>query len=180
MKKVLSFLHKNGQFKIAIPVLLIGFILQGILIGKYLPKFLLVSKGLKNPDQLFFYELEYQVNLFQTLGSKGRALYAEMLSVDCLYAIVSATGFALLFAALVKKEKWYISLPLLLGVSDILENISQLLLIYLFPEITALEVLIASVFSSTKMILSIICVSLILWYIGRNIYNWLKQKSIGK
>ena len=177
MNKVLSFLFKNGRYKIAIPILIVGFILQGILIGKYLPESLLFSDNIKNPDQLFSYDLAYLKSLYQALGKDGRAFYVEMLGVDFLYAIISGIGYSLLLASLIKKEKWYIMLPLLLAISDILENISQLILMRFFPKIPAFGVLTASLFSSIKMMLSLVCILLILFFIIKHIFNWVTIKN---
>ncbi|AKP52866.1 MULTISPECIES: hypothetical protein [Bacteroidota] len=177
MKKILHVLSKKGQYKIAFPIIILGFVLQAILILKYLPEFLSYSNGVKNPDQLFSYNFEYLSNLYQQLGEEGRAFYSEMLGVDFLYTTISGIGYCLLLAALVKKEKWYIILPLFLAISDVFENISQLLLMSLFPKISTSEVSIASIFTSTKMTLSIICVVLILFFIVKNVFNWIKTRS---
>ncbi|MBM1106381.1 hypothetical protein JQC67_09555 [Aurantibacter crassamenti] len=177
MKKILHVLYKKGQYKIAFPIIILGFVLQAILILKYLPEFLSYSNGVKNPDQLFSYNFEYLSNLYQQLGEEGRAFYSEMLGVDFLYTTISGIGYCLLLAALVKKVKWYIILPLFLAISDVFENISQLLLMSLFPKISTSEVSIASIFTSTKMTLSIICVVLILFFIVKNVFNWIKTRS---
>jgi len=54
-------------------------------------------------------------------------------------------------AALVKKEKWYIILPLFFTPSDIFENISQIILMNNFQAIFTSGVAISSAFSSIKM-----------------------------
>ena len=115
-------------------------------------------------------------SLYQIIGEQGRKLYFEMLSIDFLYTIISGIGFSLLLAALVKKRKWYIMLPLFLASSDICENISQIVLMNNFPKITTLGVFISSTFSSTKMLLSLISISLILFYLGRNLVLWIKKE----
>lgn len=177
MKKVVNFIYKNGKYKIAIPVLIVGFILQAILIIKYLPEFLNYSNNIKNPDQLFSYNLDYITNLYQILEEQGRKFYFEMLSIDFLYTIISGMGFSLLLAALVKKRKWYIVLPLFLSLSDICENISQIVLMNNFPEITTFGVFISSTFSTTKMLLSLMSVSLILFFLVKNLVQWIKRNN---
>lgn len=177
MKKVVNFIYKSGKYKIAIPVLIVGFILQAILIIKYLPEFLNYSNNIKNPDQLFSYNLDYITNLYQILEEQGRKFYFEMLSIDFLYTIISGMGFSLLLAALVKKRKWYIVLPLFLSLSDICENISQIVLMNNFPEITTFGVFISSTFSTTKMLLSLMSVSLILFFLVKNLVQWIKRNN---
>ncbi len=172
MKKLLDFLFKKGKYKIAIPTLIVGFILQSILINIYLPEFLIHSNNIKNPDQLFSYNLEYIKTLYQALGIEGRAFYVEMLGIDFLFAAISGVGYSLLLATLIKERRWYILMPIILAISDILENISQLFLMSLFPDINFFVTGISSLFSSTKMTLSIICVALILFFIAKTIYLW--------
>lgn len=177
MKKLTSFFLKNGKYKIALPVLALGFALQALLITDYLPKFLQYSDQLKNPDQLFTYNYQYIVNLYQKLGEEGRNFYFKMLGVDFLYTTISGIGYSLLLAALVKKEKWYIMLPLFLTFSDVFENVSQIILMNNFPEISALGVTISSAFSTIKMIGGAISLLLILFFIGKNIIHWVTNKK---
>lgn len=173
----MSFFFKNGKYKIALPVLGFGFALQALLIIDYLPEFLQYSDNVKNPDQLFTYNYEYIVNLYQKLGEEGRNFYFKMLGVDFLYTTISGIGYSLLLAALVKKEKWYIMLPLFLTFSDVFENVSQIILMNNFPEISALRVTLSSAFSSIKMIGGATSLSIILFFIGRNIIDWVKNKK---
>jgi hypothetical protein len=173
MNKLLDWLSRNGQYKIAIAVLLPGFLLQALLIGKYLPEFLSFSGGIKNPDQLFAYDWAFLTHLYQTLGAEGRRLYAEMLGVDFLYTLLANTGYALLLAALVSKRTWYIILPLVVMLSDILENIAQLILMNRFPNINAVGVGLSSFFSTAKMVLSLICVVLILFFVVKRLAKFI-------
>tara|TARA_R110000868_G_scaffold411291_1_gene702874 strand:- start:2019 stop:2561 length:543 start_codon:yes stop_codon:yes gene_type:complete len=177
MKKLMSFFLKNGKYKIALPILAFGFVLQALLIIDYLPEFLHYSDNVKNPDQLFTYNFEYIVDLYQKLGEEGRKFYFKMLGVDFFYTTISGVGYSLLLAALVKKEKWYIILPLFLTLSDVFENISQIILMNNFPKISTPGVVISSTFSSIKMIGGAIILSLILFFISKNIFNWVKNKK---
>lgn len=180
MKKLISFFFKNGKYKIALPVLALGFALQALLIIDYLPEFLHYSDNVKNPDQFFTYDVEYIVDLYQKLGEEGRQFYFKMLGVDFFYTTISGVGYSLLLAALVKKEKWYIILPLFLTLSDVFENISQIILMNNFPNISTSVVAISSAFSSIKMTGGAIILSLILFFTGKNIINWVKNKKTTK
>ena len=176
MKKLINFFLRNGKFKIAFTVLAIGFALQALLILHYLPEFLHYSDNVKNPDQFFTYNFEYIIDLYQKLGEVGRNLYFKMLVADFFYTTISGTGYSLLLAALIKKEKWYIILPLFLTFSDIFENVAQIILMNSFPEISPLGVFVSSLFSSVKMTGGIISLLLILFFAGKNIFNWIKIK----
>ena len=174
MESVIEFLHQNGKYKFALPILLVGFGLQYVLISVYLPEFLSYSGGLKNPDQLFSYDLDYLSNLYETLGTKGQEFYKGMLYMDFGYTSISAFGYALLLAALSKQRKWFILLPIGLALFDISENICQLILMNQWPTISQLTAAISSVFTSLKMVLSMASVPLILFFIIRNLISWIK------
>ncbi|PXY46104.1 hypothetical protein [Flavobacterium hydrophilum] len=176
MKKLINFFLRNGKFKITFPVLAIGFALQALLIVHYLPEFLHYSDNLKNPDQLFTYNFEYITNLYQKLGEVGRKFYSKMLVVDFFYTTISGMGYSLLLAALIKKEKWYVVLPFLLTLSDIFENVAQIILMNNFPQISPFGVFVSSLFSSVKMTGGVISLLLILFFTGKNIFNRMKIK----
>lgn len=177
MKKLVRFIFKNGKYRVAFPVLAIGFVFQALLIFAFLPEFLQYSENVKNPDQFFTYNVEYIVDLYQKLGEEGRAFYVKMLAVDFFYTTISGLGFSLLLAALVKKETWYIVLPLLLTLSDVFENIAQIVLMHNFPQISTSGVFISSTCSSIKMIGGAISLSMILFFTAKNIFNWVKSKK---
>ncbi|WP_300666317.1 hypothetical protein [Fluviicola sp.] len=177
MKKLTRFFFKNGKYQIALPLLTVGFALQALLIIDYLPEFLRYSDNVKNPDQFFSYNFEYIADLYQKLGEEGRKFYLKMLGVDFFYTIISGVGYSLLLAALVRKEKWYIMVPLFLTLSDIFENISQIILMNHFPEISASGVAISSTFSSIKMTGGAISLSFILFFMGKNIIHWVKKRK---
>ncbi len=85
------------------------------------------------------YNFQYILNLYQTLGAKGIDSYASMLYMDFAYLSISALGWSLLLAALVRKNKWYITLPFFMAFFDIGENIMQLILMQQFPSISLLD-----------------------------------------
>lgn len=177
MKAFKQFVFRYGKYQYALPVMMIGFALQAVLIFKYLPRFLAYSGGIKNPDQLFSYDFKYLSNLYQALGEKGRNYYAQMLGVDFFYTSISAFGFAFLLAALVKKEQWVILLPFCPALVDVGENIGQLVLMGYFPNISSSGAMLASGLSSIKMLLGLISMALILFYVIKNLIFWLMKKS---
>lgn len=177
VKKLTHFFFKNGKYKIVLPVLALAFALQALLILGYLPEFLHYSDNVKNPDQFFTYNFEYIADLYQKLGEEGRKFYFKMLAVDFFYTTISGVGYSLLLAALVKKEKWYILLPLLLTLSDVFENVSQIILMNNFPQISPLGVAISSTFSAIKMTGGAISLSFILFFTAKNLIHWVKNKK---
>lgn len=175
LKNILNLLDRYGKYSIAIPIILVGVILQRILVSIYLPNFLSFSDGLMNPDQLFSYDLPYLERLYQKLGEDGRKYYAEMLGIDFIFAFIMATGLSLLLSALNKTPKWYFLLPCLLALSDFLENASQLLLLNLYPKLNVLLSSFSSYASSMKMSLSLACLLLVTWHIFKRIMIWFRQ-----
>lgn len=177
MKAFKQFVFRYGQYQYALPVMMLGFALQAVLIFRYLPRFLIYSGGIKNPDQLFSYDFKYLSTLYQALEENGRNYYAQMLGVDFFYTTISAFGFAFLLAALVKKERWLIILPFCPALVDIGENIAQLVLMGSFPKISPDGVILASALSSVKMLLGLISITLILFHVIKNLIFWLRRKS---
>lgn len=177
MEKIINLIFENGKYKIALSTLGIGFALQALLITYYLPEFLHYSGNIKKPDQLFTYNVDYVVYLYQKLGNEGRKFYIKMLIVDFFYTSIAGIAYSLLLATLVKKRKWYIILPLVLTISDIIENTFQIGLLNSFPKITSLGVALSSLFSSIKMIGGAIILSLLLFHISKNLLNWIKNKN---
>lgn len=175
LKNILNLLDRYGKYRIAIPIILVGVILQRILVSIYLPNFLSFSDGLVNPDQLFSYDLSYLERLYQNLGEDGRKYYAEMLGIDFIFAFIMATGLSLLLSALNKTPKWYFLLPCLLALSDFSENASQLLLLNLYPKLNVLLSSFSSYASSMKMSLSLACLLLVTWHIFKRIMIWFRQ-----
>lgn len=177
MKKLIDFIFKYGKFKYALSVLLIGIVFQIFIFSNFLPDFLIYSGGIKNPDQLFWYNYEYINNLYQKLGAKGLNAYASMLYIDFVYLSFSALGYSLLLSALVKRRVWYIAIPIFMAFFDIGENLFQLVLMNQFPSISSIGVQISSLFSSLKMLSAIIGVLLILIFLVRNILMLVNKKS---
>ncbi len=130
---------------------LIAFILasiaQAYMLMVQTPAFFEVSEGMKMLDLLQSYNQDYILELFTTLGSKGRELYLSLIRVDFVYAVLAAfsyTGILVLLlkpAQLVKPLFVYLaSLGLLYGVGDVLENISNVILLNSFPEVNSIWV----------------------------------------
>jgi hypothetical protein len=176
MKKLIDFIFKFGKFKYAFSFILIGIVVQIFIFSSFLPDFLIYSGGIKNPDQLFWYNYEYINNLYQKLGVNGLNAYASMLYIDFVYLSISALGYSLLLSTLVKKRVWFITIPMFMAFFDIGENLSQLVLMNQYPSISSIGVQISSLFTSLKMVSAIIGVLLILFFVLRNIVIWVNKK----
>jgi hypothetical protein len=121
--------------------------------------FLEFSGGLKNPDQLFGYNASILLEIFEQLGSQGRKFYSKMLWVDNIYTLSTGIGFCLLLGYLVKKEKWYVLLPLTFTVFDLLENTFHMVFLLVYSSISSGLVNLASmltIFKYTFGIMSIL------------------------
>ncbi|WNJ18269.1 hypothetical protein [Pontibacter sp. G13] len=175
MKKLITFLHENGTYAVAISTLAVGFCIQYVLIAHFLPAFLDHAGGLKNPDQLLSYSAAYLEELYGMLGVEGRAFYAQMLSVDFGYATISGVGYSLLLAALSKQRKWFILLPLMTTLFDVAENTLQLILMRQYPMLSPTGVTVASVLTSAKMITGMVVLLLIMYWVGANVVRWARS-----
>ncbi|MDJ0757210.1 MAG: hypothetical protein QNJ45_27000 [Ardenticatenaceae bacterium] len=154
-------------------VLLVGaFTLQYFLISEYLPRFLEYSKGLLNPDQLFWYSAGQLEQLYLTLGAPGRKFYQSMLRLDFFYATFAGLGYSLLLYLLSKNTRWKMIfvVPLLMTFFDYFENLAQLYLLQNFPEIDPGIALLSAASSFLKLTSSGIGIFLVIGFVGRAAY----------
>lgn len=149
-----------------------SFSFQFLLVESYLPRFLVYSSGIKNPDQMFWYSKKWLSHLYDTLGDEGRSFYVQMLSMDFVYIIFTALAFSGLMYILSRRTRiWWISFaPALAASFDILENSAQLVLLNNFPELSSLLVTTSSVASFMKMSLMAFIMVAIIILISRILY----------
>ncbi|MEL7005646.1 MAG: hypothetical protein AAFN93_23390 [Bacteroidota bacterium] len=116
------------------------------------------------------YSLE-EINLFFTeLQSEGREIHRRSTSItDSIFAIANVLLFILIYAFFLRKithqnSNWlYLSLlPLILMVSDFMENFNTIRLLDSFPELDSASVQYASQITSTKLFLVDIALGLLL------------------
>ncbi len=157
--------------------LAVAFFLQYILIGKFLPEFYGFSEGIKNPDQLFWYTKDWLKRLYGVLGAEGRMFYQKMLLVDFFYAGFAAAGYAMLLFLLAKNTKWRwtFATPLVMTFFDYLENVSQIILLNMYPIVNSAMAFVSSVFSLLKMTFSFIGILLVVIFVLRLIILGIKR-----
>jgi hypothetical protein len=130
-----------------------------------IPQVMAFSGGMKLFDLMpAGYDLEYAKSLLQQLGEEGRNLYlTRQLPVDLFYPLLSAIAYTLLMAWLFKRLNfidkpvfWLCLIPFMAGLFDYLENISIILMITSYPEVSGLLAHFANAFTVIKSMLSVL------------------------
>ncbi len=130
---------------------LVAFILASIAQAYMLlvqtPAFFEVSDGMKMLDLLQSYDKTYILELLETLATKGSEVYLNLIRVDFIYACLAAFSYTGILVLLLKPAKllkpvfvYLASLGLLYGLGDVLENISNTILLNTYPNISDLWV----------------------------------------
>lgn len=126
-----------------------------------IPKTVAFSNGMKLLDMMpTGYDIEYVNKLFSSLGDNGREIYlTHQIPVDMIYPGLFAVSYGVLMAYFLKKiNKFYAPyiylclLPIIAGISDYLENIGIISMLYSYPNFTETTVNTTSIFSVVKSI----------------------------
>ncbi|MBQ6065870.1 MAG: hypothetical protein IJK89_03535 [Clostridia bacterium] len=130
----------------------------------YIPQIESAAQGLRCFDMRFGYSVEEAREFLNALTQEGRNTYlTRQLPLDCVYPLVYASFFALLFKALYGKKTALVFLPLLLAVADYVENVSVLLMLRHNPVyLNDIQVTIASYATIIKTAMMYLCFILIL------------------
>lgn len=121
-------------------------------------------------DVLPRYNLNEVEKYFLIYGEEGRRLYAwASLSLDLLFPVCYMTLFIGLILLLTGSNifRWLIILPIMLGVIDITENIQICFMLIQYPEITDVQVNLASSTTSFKHYITnstLVCIILLSIY----------------
>ena len=124
-----------------------------------IPKVMEFAGGLKLLDMMpAGYDIHDVNALFKALGENGRKAYLyNQLPVDMIYPLLFGVGYCLLFAYFLQKLKlqdslfFYICLlPPLAGISDYVENIGIIKMIFEYPSVSSTSVVITNTFSVVK------------------------------
>ena len=106
-------------------------------------------------DASFGYTYEQAIAVLTEYGEEGRVLYVWMsLSLDTLLP-VAYTSF---LVGLIKRLQtftwmsWFIVLPILSGCLDILENVQLIVMMFQYPEISEIQVNVASTITQLKFL----------------------------
>ncbi len=85
---------------------------------------------------------KYILELLETQGTKGSEEYLSLIRIDFFYACLAAFSYTSILVLLLKPAKLikpvFVYLGLLYGVGDVLENISNTLLLNTYPNISTL------------------------------------------
>lgn len=108
------------------------------------------------------YTFSYSMRLLEALGVAGRDTYLyTQLPLDFVYPALFAISFCLLMAWVISKGRtrnlgvYYVCvLPIVVGILDYLENIQIILMIRAYPDITERQVMLASVTTVGKSVLT--------------------------
>lgn len=150
-------LRRFFQFAAGTKPLIISFV--GVLV-----MVLLVFPALPVGGELLDVKLSYNLADVQAAmlqyGPQGRAVYAlASPTVDTLFPIMYVTFLAgLLYRFRPSERLWLLALiPVFAGAWDLCENAQITTLLLQFPDISARQVAVASIFTSVKHVLSAVC-----------------------
>lgn len=147
--------NKTKIIRVAVTIIFFACLL---VMRGYDPNFQALSNGAGTLDMRFHYSSIEAYKLFDTLSAHGRLLYIRILLIDFVFI----TSFALVQNLILKsimgkallKTGWRCALAIsyLRGLSDVIENISLLIMINRFPSELPRLVAFSSFFTTLKFI----------------------------
>lgn len=147
-----------NKIRIFRATVILVFVVCLLLMRGYEPHFLALSNGAATLDMRFHYSSVEAYKLFDTLGIQGRLLYIRILLIDFIFiasfALVQNYILKFVMGKALLKTRWrrMLAISYLRGLSDVIENISLLILINKFSlEIPGL-VAFSSFFTTLKFI----------------------------
>jgi len=155
--------NKAQILRVAVTMVFVSCLLM---MRSYDPNFQALSHGAGTLDMRFHYSSIEAYKLFDILNAQGRLLYIRILLIDFIFI----TSFALVQNFILKsimgkallktKWRWAFAISYLRGLSDVIENISVLIMINRFPSELPGLVAFSSFFTTLKFI------SLGLWLVS--------------
>lgn len=158
-------IHKNISGKKVLLLFILANLVYATMLIITIPEVMHYSGGMKILDMMpTGYDAHYVNTLFNTLGIQGRHAYLyHQLPLDLIYPALFGINSCLVLAYFLDKLKkldgplFYLSfIPLFSGLFDYVENIGIISMLRNYPNISALQVQITSVFSVLKSILTTI------------------------
>lgn len=139
------------------------------------------AHGTSMLDGIFYYSPSEIHRIIGAYGDKGRKLYiAVELSADFIYGIIIALFlcFLIVWSASISKSRvvrfrYFIWLPSLYLLANIMENSGIVFMLYNYPKAYYLLALSTLFFSFSKLILMLACLGLIVW----NLVSYIRSKS---
>lgn len=163
MKNIFDHLQSISTGKLVLVLFAITNLVYGTILAYSIPLVLSFS-----PDAILFdmspagYSFVQAMELLQALGSDGRHAYLTVqLPIDFVYPGLFAVSYAILLIWVFKKVcaqdsnlYWLACVPVLAGLFDYLENVSIIMMINRFPELSEGLVSLASGFTIVKSVLT--------------------------
>ena len=164
---------KYASWKNIIILFIVQHFLETILSKKSLELFE-ITKGKTAFDVTFLFGVDYVNTYIQALGEVGVKIYLQnLLTLDLLYPISYGVGGLLLFTKLFEGKKQVISFaPVIAGLFDILENLSVVSALTLYPQNPVFISYLIILFSHMKWIFVILQIPILLYAL----YHFAKKK----
>ncbi len=184
MKRIIE---KNLSGKNIAILFLLTNLVYAVMLIITIPKVMEFSGGMKLLDMMpLGYDAEYVTELFNVLGEKGRTFYLyRQIPVDMVYPVLFGLSYSLILAYFLNKLNklnsllYYLCLlPVIAGISDYMENIGILTMLYSYPNLSQYLIESTNIFSIVKsMSTTIYFVVLIVVFIVLGIKTINKKKS---
>jgi hypothetical protein len=149
---------RADRTKIFRAIVIFVFVACLLIMRVYEPHFQALSNGARTLDMRFHYTGVEAYKLFDTLGVQGRLLYIRILLIDFIFiasfALVQNFILKFVMGKALLKTRWrrMLAISYLRGLSDVIENISLLILISKFPLKIPGLVVFSSFFTTLKFI----------------------------
>lgn len=159
--KILGLINKYSSVRNTIFFFLVTHLIYGAMLFLTIPRIVQYSNGERILDLLpKGYRAEYVQNLFEILGSSGRATYLfNQIPLDMLFPMVFAITYSFLLSLIIRsifsKESnahYLIFVPILAGIFDYLENICIIVMLGIYPNFLHWLADLASVITIIKSI----------------------------
>ena len=159
MKQLTKLIEKNISGKKVLGLFILTNVVYLFMLTVTIPKTMEFSNGKKLLDMMpTGYDLNYVIELFSSLGEKGRETYlTSQIPVDMIYPLLFGLSYCLLLGYFLKKLNklnspylYLCLLPIIAGISDYLENIGIIVMLSNYPDLTGTTVNATNTFTILK------------------------------
>ena len=159
MKKIVTTLQKLASGRVVLLLFLLTMAVYLLMLLYTIPKVESFAPGIALFDMSpSGYSYQHAISLLESLGEAGRNVYLfQQIPADFIYPGLFSLSYSLLLTRLLAKgfkpdsKIFFLALvPALGGFFDYLENISIILMIYSFPNLSQAHVGVASTFTILK------------------------------
>ncbi|WP_223551478.1 hypothetical protein [Aestuariivivens sp. NBU2969] len=161
MQRLIKYIASNVQGKKVLMLFVITNMVYGFMLVVTIPKTIAYANGMKLLDMMpTGYDYNYVVDLFNTLSVEGRHIYlTNQIPVDMVYPFLFGLTYCLVIGYFLKKLNilkepfvFLCVLPIIVGVSDYLENFGIITLLNTYPDLSRLEVNLTMIASMLKSV----------------------------